>query len=95
VPKVRASLESRRLLVSQLGRLALGEAGDSAGASPQYHAMGIPIRGSVTEAGCKVALTQDLKRSGMGLNGPGGQVVLTRAAFVRAPVFSAASLKSC
>jgi hypothetical protein len=43
----------------------------------QYRAVGIPIGSGVTEAGCKVVVTQRLKRSGMGWKRPGGQVVLT------------------
>ncbi len=42
-----------------------------------YRRQGIPIGSGVTEAGCKVAVTQRLKRSGMGWGREGGQVVLT------------------
>jgi hypothetical protein len=43
----------------------------------QYRAAGIPIGSGVTEAGCKVVVTQRLKLSGMGWKREGGQVVLT------------------
>lgn len=43
----------------------------------RYRAKGVPIGSGVTEAGCKVVVTQRLKRSGMGWKGEGGQVILT------------------
>jgi hypothetical protein len=43
----------------------------------QYRAAGIPIGSGVTEAGCKVVVTQRLKRSGMTWKRQGGQVILT------------------
>ena len=43
----------------------------------RYRREGLPIGSGVTEAGCKVVVSQRLKRSGMGWGLPGGQVVLT------------------
>src|SRR5262249_15962958 len=43
----------------------------------RYRRDGLPIGSGVTEAGCKVVVTQRLKRSGMGWQRPGGQVVLS------------------
>ena len=43
----------------------------------RYRRQGLPIGSGVTEAGCKVLVSQRLKRSGMGWKRPGGQVVLT------------------
>jgi hypothetical protein len=43
----------------------------------RYRREGLPIGSGVTEAGCKVVVTQRLKRSGMEWGQDGGQVVLT------------------
>jgi hypothetical protein len=43
----------------------------------RYRREGMPIGSGVTEAGCKVLVSQRLKRSGMGWGIEGGQVVLT------------------
>lgn len=42
----------------------------------QYRAKGLPIGSGVTEAGCKIVVSQRLKCSGMKWGKPGGQVVL-------------------
>jgi hypothetical protein len=42
----------------------------------EYRAKGLPIGSGVTEAGCKVVVSQRLKCSGMKWGKPGGQVVL-------------------
>src|SRR5205823_160080 len=43
----------------------------------EYRAKGIPIGSGVTEAGCKVVVTQRMKQSGMDWEMEGGQVVMT------------------
>lgn len=56
----------------------------------RYRREGLPIGSGVTEAGCKVLLSQRLKRSGMAWKHQGGQVVLTLRAVYLSGVWARA-----
>ncbi|HKB42049.1 MAG TPA: hypothetical protein VKD72_36825 [Gemmataceae bacterium] len=55
-----------------------------------YKELGMPLGSGVTEAGCKVMVTQRLKQSGMRWEVAGGQVVLTLRAVLLSGVWEAA-----
>jgi hypothetical protein len=52
--------------------------------------LGIPLGSGVTEAACKVLVTQRLKNSGMRWKGPGGQVVLDLRAILLSGIWDVA-----
>jgi hypothetical protein len=56
----------------------------------RYRQQGLPIGSGVTEAGCKVVVSQRMKRSGMEWGREGGQVVLTLRCLFLSRVWSRA-----
>jgi hypothetical protein len=103
-PQASHDLETDLLaLTQQIGRAALETPldsleGDQGEQFPpeltlgglRYRRQGLPIGSGVTEAGCKVLVSQRLERSGMAWKNEGGQVVLTLRAVYLSGVWARA-----
>lgn len=56
----------------------------------EYKRLGLPIGSGITEAGCKIVVTQRMKQSGMRWKAEGGQVVLTLRCLLLSDTWSSA-----